>query len=90
MSSVLTWILVAATIGIVSVMLATLPAWRTTPPEETLPVPVPTTLSPTPKPEALTPEKVQLADLQAESDTLVLGDDLDADLAGLDQELRGL
>lgn len=100
MNKPLTWIILAVVVLLLLILLAVLPARQASeelpfPPSsiegEGLATPFPTpltTLAPTP--EALTPEKEKLADLEAEVLDLAVDPTLDADLQALDGELRGI
>lgn len=99
MNKPLTWIILAVVVLLLLVLLAVLPARQASdelpfPPsslEEELATPFPTPLTtPVPTPEALTPEKEKLADLEAAAADLAVDPTLDADLQALDGELRGI
>lgn len=95
MKNTVPWILLGVVIVLLVLFLAMLPARRAQ--ETVLPTPAvqvgtplaPTSV-PTATPVALTPAQEELADLETETAALDADADLDTDLTGLAQELRGL
>lgn len=95
MNKALAWIIVAVVVVVLLVLLAVLPARRGgeefEAPEDFSGIGVATPfVLPSPTPEALTPEKEELTDLETETESLEFDSTLDADLQGLDVELRGV
>lgn len=102
MNKTVAWIIFAIVVLVVLALLAVLPARRANE-EEALPgtatdstielvTPPPELVStPSPTPEALTPEQENLADLEAaESQDVNFDESIDADFRGLEGEVKGL
>ena len=95
MKNTVTWALLGVLILLLVLFLAMLPARRAQ--ETVLPTPVvqvgtpltPTSV-PTVTPTVLTPAQEELTDLDPETVALDTDADLDTDLTGLEQELKGL
>lgn len=95
MRNTVTWVILGVLILLLILFLAVLPARRGQ--EVVLSTPVAqvgTPLTPTPvptaTPAALTPAQEELADLDTETAALDADADLETDLVGLEQELKGL
>ena len=96
MRNTVPWILLGVLVLLLLLFLAVLPARRAeetkapTPVEYQGDTPLLPTSVPTATPTALTPAQEELTDLESETVTLDADADLDADLVGLEQELKGL
>lgn len=96
MNKVLMWTILGLVVVVVVAILALVPVVRRSQEPSATPTPYPTfsTQTPlptaTPTPEALTPDKEQLSDLETAEKEFAVGADYDSDLNQLDGQLKGI
>lgn len=92
-----TWVILGMLVVLVLILLAFLPVRQ--PPGQEIGLPAefpfvsPTPLAtplPTETPEVLTPEKIDLSDLETETRSLDAERDLDSDIRGIETDLQGI